>query len=61
LGGKKESRRNAKSLYSKKRHAYSCRSKKAFGADEGPLGSEKKIRREIATDSRLASSSLLVR
>ena len=61
LGGKKESRRNAKNLGSKKRQAYTGRPKEAFGADEGPLGSEKESRREIAAGSRLGIKQLLVR
>jgi hypothetical protein len=49
LGGKKESRRNEKSLGAKERHTYGCRPKETLGIDEGALGSEKESRREIAT------------
>jgi hypothetical protein len=56
LGGEEENRRNTKNVCSKKRRTYACRPKEAFGADEGPLGSETEIRK-IATGLRLASSS----
>jgi hypothetical protein len=48
LGGKKESRRKAKSFEPEKGRAYSCRPKETFRTNESALGSQKESRLEIS-------------